>query len=64
MKYVSLYDHLGYAAGKGLGKQIAEVAVSMGINIQTRTISIPTYKGIICLYPETFLELYFKAHNA
>lgn len=60
MNYVSLYDYLGHAAGGELGKQVAEMAASMGIEIKTRTISIPTYKGTICLYPETFLALYFK----
>jgi len=64
MNYVSLYDHLGHAAGKELGKQVAELAASMGIKIQTRQIANPAYTGLVCLYPDTFLELYFKVHNA
>ena len=60
MNYISLYDYLGRAAGKTLGKQVAEVATSMGIKIQTRIISNPLYSGEVCLYPETFLALYFK----
>jgi hypothetical protein len=59
--FVSLYDFLGKAAGKNLGKQVAEVATSIGIKIKTRTISNPSYSGEVCLYPKTFLELYFKA---
>jgi hypothetical protein len=60
MNYISLYDYLGQAAGKELGKQVAEVAASMGIKIQTRIISNRSYSGEVCLYPETFLALYFK----
>ena len=60
MKYVSLYDYLGHAAGKELGKQVAEAAASVGIKIQTRYICNPLYTGNVCLYPETFLSLYFK----
>jgi hypothetical protein len=61
MKYVSLYDYLGRAAGKELGKQVAEVAASMGIKIQTRHVSNPAYTGAVCLYPESFLQLCFKS---
>lgn len=60
MKYVSLYDYLGYAAGNALGKRIAEIAASMGIQVKTRQVCNPTYTGKVCLYPETFLDLYFK----
>ena len=60
MNYVSLYDYLGHAAGKELGKQVAQVAASMGIKIQTRHVSNTAYTGTVCLYPETFLSLYFK----
>ena len=60
MNYVSLYDYLGQAAGKELGKQVAQVAASMGIKIQTRQVSNRSYSGDVCLYPETFLSLYFK----
>lgn len=61
MKYVSLYDYLGRAAGKELGKQVADLATSMGIKIQTRHVSNSAYTGTVCLYPETFLALCFKS---
>jgi len=64
MKYVSLYDYLGTAAGKELGRQVADVAASMGIKIQTRQISNPVYKGSVCLYPETFLALFFNINKS
>jgi hypothetical protein len=63
-EFISLYDHLGRAAGKALGKQVAEMALSMGVKIQTRIISNPSYSGGVCVYPKSFLELYFKAYNA
>ena len=63
-KMLSLYDYLGTAAGKELGKQIAESAASMGVKIQVKSITNPKYSGEICMYPETFLELYFKNNNA
>jgi hypothetical protein len=64
MKHVSLFDYLGHAAGKELGKEVAEVAASMGIPIKTKQVSNPSYSGTICMYPETFLELYFRNSNA
>jgi hypothetical protein len=60
MNYVSLYDYLGRAAGKQLGKEVAATAASMGIQARTRQVSNPAYTGLVCLYPETFLSLYFK----
>ena len=63
-KMLSLYDFTGKAAGKELGKQVAEAAASMGIKIETKSVTNPKYSGEICMYPETFLELYFKNNNA
>ena len=60
MKYLSLYDYLGHAAGNELGKRVADIATSIGIKIKTRQVSNPAYTGTVCLYPESFLELYFK----
>ena len=64
IKMMSLYDFTGKAAGKELGKQVAESAASMGIKIQTKPVTNPKYSGIVCMYPETFLALYFKNNNA
>lgn len=60
MNYVSLFDYLGYPAGNKLGKEVAEKAASMEIKIKTRHVSNTKYTGLVCLYPETFLSLYFK----
>ena len=59
-KILSLYDYLGEPAGSKLGKQVAESAASMGIKVQIKSITNPKYSGKICMYPETFLDLYFN----
>ena len=60
MKYLSLYDYLGKPAGRQLGKEVAAAASKAGIKLQTREISNPGYEGIVYLYPEDFLEFYFR----
>ena len=64
IKMISLYDFTGKAAGRELGKQAAEAAASMGIKIETKSVTNPKYSGTICMYPEAFLALYFKNNNA
>ena len=63
-KMLSLYDYLGKAAGRELGKQVAELAASMGVKTQVKSVTNPKYSGEVYMYPETFLELYFKNNNA
>ena len=53
--YLSLYDYLGCAAGGELGRKIAFEATKNNINIKTKTIENPGYKGKIQMYPEDFL---------
>tara|TARA_B110000046_G_scaffold73058_1_gene80842 strand:+ start:1547 stop:1768 length:222 start_codon:yes stop_codon:yes gene_type:complete len=53
--YLSLYDYLGCAAGGTLGQKIAYEAAKLKVNIKTKTIENPGYKGIIQMYPEDFL---------
>jgi hypothetical protein len=63
-EFISLYDYLGKAAGKELGKQVAEVAAASRVPCKTRQVSNTKYAGPIMLYPKTFLELYFAVHTA
>jgi hypothetical protein len=63
-EFISLYDYLGKAAGKELGKQVAEAASVSKIPCKTRQVSNAKYTGPIMLYPKTFLELYFAVHTA
>ena len=53
--YLSLYDYLGHAAGGELGQKIAFEAAKKNINIKTKSIENPGYKGKIQMYPEDFL---------
>ena len=59
-EYMSLYDYLGRAAGSALGEEVAKEATKQKIKLGTREISNPSYKGIVYLYPESFLKEYFK----
>ena len=56
---MSLYDYLGHAAGKNLGKEIFKVAKAKGIKTGIREVSNLKYTGKITLYPKAFLEEYF-----
>jgi len=61
--FISLYDHLGYAAGRTLGKQVAEYAASKNIPHKIRHVSNPKYTGEVTLYPVEFLDEYFKSQS-
>ena len=60
MEYLSLYDYLGKAAGNELGKEVAAAASKAGIKLQTREVDNPKYTGIVYLYPNDFLDFYFR----
>jgi len=57
---LSLYDYLGKAAGKKLGKDVNLRAQQEKIPRSTREISNPKYKGKVMLYPKLFLDKYFN----
>ena len=59
-KMMSLYDYLGKPAGSDLGKQVYLSAVRKNITVELREISNPKYTGNVMLYPESFLQEYFK----
>jgi hypothetical protein len=54
--YLSLYDYLGCAAGGILGQKIAYEAAKLKVNIKTKIIENPRYKGKIQMYPKDFLS--------
>ena len=60
---MSLYDYLGKAAGKQLGKEVNESAQRRRVPISTRQVSNPAYEGKVLLYPKWFLDEYFGADN-
>ena len=58
---LSLFDYLGYAAGKELGTQVAEYAKIRKAKCSTRYVSNPSYTGTVMLYEKEFLDEYFEA---
>jgi hypothetical protein len=58
--YISLYDHLGKAAGSALGKKVYEYAQFKNVKPKTRTIENIKYKGEVMLYPKWLLQEYFQ----
>jgi len=59
-RLISLYDFLGYAAGKELGGLVSKTAVKLKEPIQEREITNTRYKGKVHLYRKEFLEEYFR----
>lgn len=59
-KLLSLYDYLGYAAGKELGEQVAAYAKVRKTICSVRYVSNPKYTGKVMLYTKEFLDEYFE----
>jgi len=59
----SLFDYLGYPAGKEVGKQVFIFAKKINSPTSTRTVANTKYKGNVTLYEETFLKYYFTVVN-
>ena len=60
-KMLSLFDYLGYPAGKELGAQVAAYAKIRKAKCDTRYVSNPKYTGDVMLYTKEFLDEYFQA---
>jgi hypothetical protein len=58
--WMSLFDYLGKAAGSDLGKAVAKAATMENIPIISRQVTTKTYSGQILVYPQSFLDKYFK----
>jgi len=58
--YISLWDHLGHAAGGKLGQKVAYAAAKAGVNHQIREVKTSYYEGEIYTYPSDFLTDYFN----
>ena len=59
-EYVSLYDHLGHAAGGELGKKVAYAATIAKVKPIVKMLKTSYYEGEIYTYPNDFLVDYFK----
>jgi hypothetical protein len=60
---MSLYDYLGKAAGKELGKEVHRVAHNTKTPMAIKEVSNPKYTGKILMYPKYFLDEYFGVDN-
>ena len=56
---LSLFDYLGHAAGKQLGKQVSEYARIKKTKYGTRYISNPAFTGTVMTYTKEFLDDFF-----
>ena len=56
---LSLFDYLGYAAGK----QVAEYATNRKAKYGMRNVSTKIYSGPVMLYTQEFLDEFFAVKN-
>lgn len=61
--YISLWDHLGHAAGGKLGQKVAYAAAKAGVKHQIREVKTSYYEGEIYTYPSDFLTDHFKGEE-
>ena len=59
-QYISLFDHLGGAAGGELGTKVAFAAAKAGVKHGVRQLEESYYTGEIYTYPSDFLTDYFN----
>tara|TARA_R110000772_G_scaffold142769_1_gene252420 strand:- start:413 stop:634 length:222 start_codon:yes stop_codon:yes gene_type:complete len=59
-EFISLYNHLGRAAGAELGQAVAYAASKVGAPHQIRELKMSYYTGDVYTYPSEFLDEYFK----
>lgn len=60
MMFASLYEYLGYPAGKQIGRAVAEEARKRGIPVNTQNIPARTGFSEVAIYPVAFLNEFFK----
>ena len=59
IKFISLYDYLGKAAGGTLGQQVFKYAKKNKVKMDFKEINQGGYSGKIICYPLPFLDEYF-----
>ena len=59
-EFLSLFDFLGYPAGKNLGESVYNYAAQQKTPVSTRQVSTRTYTGKVMLYTRTFLREFFS----
>jgi hypothetical protein len=58
-EFLSLFDFLGYPAGKNLGESVYKYALEQKTPVSTRQVSTRTYTGKVMLYTRPFLREFF-----
>ena len=56
---ISLYDYLGYPAGRELGKQVANYGKIRKTSFGRKQVNTKTYNGEVILYLPEFLDEFF-----
>jgi len=56
----SLFEFLGYPAGKELGNKVYLDALKQKVTVSERNVKNKRYEGNVKIYPTYFLEIYFK----
>jgi hypothetical protein len=59
-RFITLYNYLGKAAGRKLGKTVCMEAVRLKEPIKEIPVSNSTYEGDVHAYRESFLNTYFE----
>jgi hypothetical protein len=59
-KFLSLYDYLGKAAGRELGREVHNAAIAVGIPTDRKYVNNTVYRGWVQMYPENWLIGYFS----
>lgn len=60
---VSLFEYLGFPAGRETGNTVYKAAKKKGIEVQSRQVNTKTYKGQVMLYPKLFLDGFFSGQE-
>tara|TARA_Y100000296_G_scaffold28227_1_gene32924 strand:- start:107 stop:376 length:270 start_codon:yes stop_codon:yes gene_type:complete len=58
-EYYSLYEYLGYAAGKELGGEVYDASIKTKQPIVKQYVAQGNYKGNVHCYTKGFLDEYF-----
>ena len=60
VKYYSLYEYLGHAAGPSLGEEVNKAAMKKKQKLVQQEVKNKVYTGKVFCYTKEFLDEYFK----
>jgi hypothetical protein len=60
-EFVSVYEYLGNRfAEPGINQKIYKVATRLNVDVDSKEVDTPNYKGRVLLYRRSFLDYFFK----